>query len=173
MVKPFDIEEILPEEAGSVRLPRRQTGSSPQGLAVTLLPDYTLRTRAWLPSSAIVALLAESDVSPGGAWTAISRLARRGVLEGSRQGRRSSYRLTKGAAINLSAGGREIVTPAPDADSWDRHWTLVAFSLPAQDSTRRRSLRGQLRWNGFARCTTGSGSHRTSSAHSCGGNSLS
>jgi phenylacetic acid degradation operon negative regulatory protein len=56
---PFDIEEIFPEDAAeSVRLPRRQAGSSPQGLAVTLLADYTLRTRARLPSAAIVALLA-------------------------------------------------------------------------------------------------------------------
>ncbi len=51
---------------GPVRLPRRQAGNSPQGLAVTLLADYTLRTRAWLPSAAIVALLAEAGVSQAG-----------------------------------------------------------------------------------------------------------
>src|SRR4051794_7828277 len=98
VTSPFDIEEIFPEDAaGSVRLPRRQAGSSPQGLAVTLLADYTLHTRAWLPSAAIVALLAESDVSHAGARAAISRLARRGVVESSRQGRHSSYRLTEAA----------------------------------------------------------------------------
>ena len=61
---PFDIEEIYPDDgAQSVRLPRRQSGNAPQGVAVTLLADYTLRTRRRLPSAAIVALLAESGVT--------------------------------------------------------------------------------------------------------------
>lgn len=148
---PFDIDEIFPEDAaGSVRLPRRQAGSSPQDLAVTLLADYTLRHRAWLPSAAIVALLAESDVSHAGARAAISRLARRGVLEGRRHGRHSSYRLSEAAATGLSAGGRWVVASMTEAKAWDGQWTLVAFSLPQERSVQRRGLRGQLRWLGYA-----------------------
>src|SRR4051812_40419459 len=61
VTSPYDIDEIFPQDAADpVRLPRRQAGNSPQGLAVTLLADYTLRSRAWLPSAAIVALLAEA-----------------------------------------------------------------------------------------------------------------
>jgi phenylacetic acid degradation operon negative regulatory protein len=151
VTSPFDIEEIFPEDAGgSVRLPRRQSGSSPQGLAVTLLADYTLRTRAWLPSAAIVALLAESEVSTAGARAAVSRLARRGVVEGSRQGRRSSYRLTEAAAASLSTGGRWVVASMTDEEAWDGQWTLVAFSLPQERNVQRRALRDQLRWQGYA-----------------------
>ncbi|WP_436535928.1 PaaX family transcriptional regulator [Actinoplanes sp. HUAS TT8] len=147
---PYDIEEIFPEDtSGSVRLPRRQAGSSPQGLAVTLLADYTLRSRAWLPSAAMVALLAEAGVTAGGARTAISRLARRGVLEGHREGRRSFYRLTPQAAAFLTAGGSAIVAP-DEALPWDEWWTLIAFSLPQQEGTLRRGLRSQLRWMGYA-----------------------
>ena len=81
MVTPFEIEEIFPDLAeGSVRLPRRQVGRAPQDMAVTLMADYTLRTRAWVPSAAIVALLGDANVSPAGARTAISRLSRRNVL---------------------------------------------------------------------------------------------
>jgi phenylacetic acid degradation operon negative regulatory protein len=150
-VAPFDIEEIFPDVGtGSALLPRRQAGSSPQGLAVTLVADYTLATRAWLPSAAIVVLLGESRVSSGGARTAVSRLARRGVLENTRHGRHSSYRLTSGAAANLSAGGAWIAAFAAPADAWDGYWTLLAFSLPQQHGTRRRALRGQLRWLGYA-----------------------
>lgn len=58
---------------------------------MTLLADYTVRTRAWLPSAMIVALLAESGVNTAGARAAISRLARRGVLEYARRGRHSAY----------------------------------------------------------------------------------
>jgi phenylacetic acid degradation operon negative regulatory protein len=151
VTSPFNIEEIYPDDTDHpVRLPRRQTGSSPQGLAVTLLADYTLRTSAWLPSAAIVALLAEADVSPTGARTAISRLARLGVLEGSRNGRNSSYRLTQTAAISLSIGGNWILTATTTPPRWDGHWTLIAFSLPQDQSAQRRTLRGQLRWMGFA-----------------------
>ncbi|WP_433729187.1 PaaX family transcriptional regulator [Actinoplanes sp. CA-051413] len=150
MTSPYDIEEIFPDDAAeAVRLPRRQAGSSPQGLTVTLLADYTLRNRAWLPSAAIVALLAEAGVSQAGARTAISRLARRGVLEGSRQGRRSSYRLTAAAAGFLSIGGSAIVSPVV-AEPWDERWTVLAFSLPRDQAAQRRGLRTQLRWMGFA-----------------------
>jgi phenylacetic acid degradation operon negative regulatory protein len=151
VVSPFNIDEIFPDIAdGSTRLPRRQSGSSPQGLAVTLLADYTLQSRTWLPSAALVALLAESGVNTAGARTAISRLARRRVLEISRQGRHSFYRLTQPAADNLAHGGRQIATFAAKAESWDGWWTLVAFSLPQEASAERRALRGQLRWLGYA-----------------------
>ncbi|WP_434742237.1 PaaX family transcriptional regulator [Micromonospora sp. SH-82] len=151
MNSPFDIEEIFPDDGDDpVRLPRQQTGRSPQGTAVTLLADYTLRTRAWLPSGAIVALLAESEVSNASARTAISRLARRGVLEGRREGRHSFYRLSRSAAVNLSVGGGWILTATATTRSWDESWTVVAFSLPQERSTQRRALRGQLRWLGFA-----------------------
>jgi phenylacetic acid degradation operon negative regulatory protein len=145
---PYDIEEIFPDDvAGPARLPRRQAGPSPQGLAVTLLADYTLRTRAWLPSAAIVTLLGEAGVSDAGARTAISRLARRGALEGRRAGRHSSYRLTTAAATFLSVGGRRIVSAG---EPWDGQWTLIAFSIPQQESGRRRDLRSRLRWMGYA-----------------------
>jgi phenylacetic acid degradation operon negative regulatory protein len=147
----YDIEEVFPDDAaGPVRLPRRQTGSSPQGLAMTLLADYTLRARARLPSAAIVALLAESGVSTAGARAAISRLARRGVLEGSRRGRHSSYRLTEEAATSLSFGGRWVVASMTEVADWDGQWTIVAFSLPQERGAQRRALREQLRWLGYA-----------------------
>ncbi|MDY7086684.1 MAG: PaaX family transcriptional regulator C-terminal domain-containing protein [Actinomycetota bacterium] len=151
MTSPYDIDEIFPDDAAdAVRLPRRQAGNSPQDLTVTLLADYTLSTGGELPSAAIVALLAEAGVSQAGARTAISRLARRGVLQVSRQGRRSAYRLTPEAAEFLSVGGSSIVSAATGAESWDEHWTLIAFSLPQGERARRQELRNKLRWMGYA-----------------------
>src|SRR3954469_24586082 len=75
VVSPYEIEEIFPDvTAGSARPPRRQVGSTAQGLATTLVADYTVRTRAWLPSSAMVTLLDDCGVSNGAARTAMSRL---------------------------------------------------------------------------------------------------
>jgi phenylacetic acid degradation operon negative regulatory protein len=150
VVSPYDIEDIFPNDPASVRLPRQQAGSTAQNLAVTLVADYTLRTRAWLPSASIVALLKEAGIGSSAARTAISRLFRRQILESSRDGRFSSYRLTTAAAANLSAGGAWIARFATRAKPWDGYWTLVSFSFPQDERGRRRALRGQLRWLGFA-----------------------
>jgi phenylacetic acid degradation operon negative regulatory protein len=151
VVRPFDVNEIYPDDpADSVRLPRRRAGGSPQSLAVTLLADYTLRTRAPVPSGAIVALLGEFGVTPAASRTAISRLARREVLESSRQGRHSSYRLSDAAAVNLSLSGHSIVAFTEQAEKWDGSWTVISFSLPEGRSAERRTLRGRLRWLGYA-----------------------
>lgn len=150
MVSPYDIEDVFPDDAATVRLPRQQSGSTAQSLAVTLVTDYTLRTHAWLPSASIVALLGEAGIGSSAARTAISRLSRRGVLESSRDGRYSSYRLTPAAVSNLAAGGAWIAGFATRADPWDGFWTLVSFSFPQEERSQRRALRGQLRWLGYA-----------------------
>ncbi|MFD5337510.1 hypothetical protein [Streptomyces hawaiiensis] len=77
-----NLEGIFSDEGdgavGPVRSPGWQSSVSPQGLAVTLIADYTFPVRAWLPSAAIVALLGEFQVAAGAARTTISRLTRRG-----------------------------------------------------------------------------------------------
>lgn len=149
-MSPFNEQEILPDLAhGTLRIPRRPAVESPRALAVTLLADYTLRHRAWLPSAAIVALLVESGLTAASARTAISRLARRGVLERTRRGRQSFYRLTTPAAATLAAGGRSVVAFPVEAEAWDGQWTLIAFSVPQERESARRALRSRLRWMGF------------------------
>ncbi|NLT53624.1 MAG: PaaX family transcriptional regulator [Actinomycetales bacterium] len=147
----FELLEILPDVALSqARLYRRSAGSSSRETAVTLLADYSLRTRAWLPSAAVVALLEESAVSTANARTTLSRLARRDVLESSRAGRRTSYRLTEPAAAVLAIGGMGVVSYPAEAERWDGSWTVIAFSVPTEGETQRRALRGRLRWQGYA-----------------------
>jgi phenylacetic acid degradation operon negative regulatory protein len=150
VVSPYNIEDVFPYDAATVRLPRQQAGSTAQNLAVTLVADYTLHTRAWLPSASIVALLEEAGIGSAAARTAISRLFRNGVLESSRNGRFSSYRMTAAAVANLSAGGAWIARFGTRPEPWDGYWTLVSFSFPQDERGRRRALRGQLRWLGFA-----------------------
>ncbi len=151
MVSPFEIEEIFPDpENESVSLPRRQSGSSPQGLAVTLIADYSMRNGVWLPTAALLVLLGEFGIAGGAARAAISRLARRGVLESRREGRYSFYRLTDVAAVELSVGGASIAEFGAGPDSWDGWWTFVTFSIPKQETTLRSALRVRLRWWGYA-----------------------
>lgn len=115
-----------------------------------MLADYCLTRLPRLPSAALVELAGEFGISPMGARAALSRLARRGVVEHSKRGRRTYYRLARPAAEVLVGGSRRIVAFADDSDRWDGEWTVVAFSIPEEHRETRHMLRSRLRWHGFA-----------------------
>ncbi len=137
-------------DADEVDLPRAQAGSPPQHLLVTFLADYCLHTGTQLPSAALVALVGEFGVTPMSARAALSRLARRGVIDPARRGRRTYYALGSDAARVLAGGSRRLVAFALDAEDWDGVWTVVAFSMPEERRDARHLLRSRLRWQGFA-----------------------
>jgi phenylacetic acid degradation operon negative regulatory protein len=119
-------------------------------MTMTLLADYGIQARLWIPSGAVVDLLGEFGITAGSARAALSRLARGGVLERHQTGRRTAYRLTPGAAEGLSLGGAAIAAFPAEAEAWDGQWTVITFSLPEAGDSSRRSLRQQLRFLGFA-----------------------
>jgi phenylacetic acid degradation operon negative regulatory protein len=122
----------------------------PQHLLLTLLGDFWLGRREAIPSSALVDILAEFGVTSANARAALSRLARRGLLTPSRQGRRTAYALTPEAADVLAEGTRRIFAFGAPVPPWDGTWTVVAFSLPEPRRDLRHVLRTRLRWAGFA-----------------------
>lgn len=147
----LDREELLPAVAfGGVRMPRPRSGAAPQSLAVVLLAELGLAPRAWFPSAVLADLLHDLGTTEAGARAVVRRLARRGVLEGRRSGRRTEYRLTEAAAVALARGGRAQAAFPRRAEEWDGRWTLVAFSAPQDAGTERSMLRARLRWRGFA-----------------------
>jgi phenylacetic acid degradation operon negative regulatory protein len=151
--RPFDddVEQVLSGlRNDTVGGSGRRIGSAPQNLTVTLLADFTMRTRAWLPSAAIVALLTSFEVSVSNARTALSRLARRGVLDTDKRGRHTFYRLSVSSHEHLALAAHHLAGHPMMAERWDGNWTLAAFSLPQDHSAQRRALRSQLRWQGFA-----------------------
>nr|WP_262403306.1 hypothetical protein [Actinomadura sp. CNU-125] len=96
--------------APEVRLPRMQQGAQPQHLLITLLGDYWLDRNEPLPSAALVALLGEFGISQVAARAALSRLARRGLLRVSKEGRRSYYAMTGRASEMLKDGAHRIMS---------------------------------------------------------------
>ncbi|WP_233558729.1 PaaX family transcriptional regulator [Micromonospora radicis] len=119
-----------------------------QRLLVTLLGDYWHAGRTPLPSGGLVAVLAEFDIAPANARATLSRLTQRGMLERTKEGRRTSYRLTESASHVLRRGARRIFA-STDENAWDGSWTLIAFTLPVDDANQRRLLRARLRWLTF------------------------
>lgn len=149
--RPEPAEPAGPGSVGDeVDLPRSQAGSPPQHLLVTFLADYCLRRPTRVPSAALVALAGEFGVTPMSARAALSRLARRGVVEQTREGRRTFYALSQDAARVLVGGSRRLASFALDAEEWDGVWTVVAFSMPEDRRDARHLLRSRLRWHGFA-----------------------
>jgi phenylacetic acid degradation operon negative regulatory protein len=136
-------------EAGPL-LPRPRQGSRPQHLLLTILGDYWYGHSETLPSRALSAVLNEFGVSYQGARAAISRLARRGLLEFSRSGGAAGYRLTRYADSVLTEGRQRILEFGADSNTWDGIWTVVIFSVPESQRELRHVVRTGLRWLGFS-----------------------
>lgn len=138
-------------EPGEPVLPRSQGGARPQHLLVTLLGDYWLGHKGPLPSAGLVDLLDEFSISATSARAALSRLARRGILQSSKSGRRTFYGLTSLAERTLTSGlSRILAFGADTGKSWDGTWLVAAFSVPEDQRDVRHALRSRLRWQGFA-----------------------
>jgi phenylacetic acid degradation operon negative regulatory protein len=114
-------------------------------LLPTVLGDYWFHSRSYIPSAALVRLLGEFGVGADATRAALSRLTRHGRLEGTRQGRRTAYRLAPALVAAAEAQGRRLMRFAAEPIPWDGRWTCVAFSVPEADGPRRPRLRRRLR----------------------------
>jgi len=130
-----------------------RSGSTSQGLLVTLLGDFWAGRSVYIPSAALVDLLGEFDISTQAARAALSRVQRAGYLEGARDGRTTAYRLTTEVAERgTRVGARMMRFSAETAEAsppWDGTWTLVTYTLQADQAEERRRIRRALRGLGF------------------------
>ncbi len=141
---------VTRDRSSEVDLPRLQSGVQPQRLLTTLLGDYWNGREEHIPSAALVQLLADFGVSTVGARAALSRLARRGMLDSSRIGRNTYYGLTGQAADALREDAGRILSFGQSYTTWDGRWTVAAFSIPEGQRDVRHAVRNKLRWLGFA-----------------------
>ena len=121
-----------------------QDESAPR-LLVWMFLGYWFENIEFVPSAALVALLGSLGVREAAARAALSRLARRGSLEGTKLGRNTAYRLAAGSAQAARAQGRRVLKFGSGPSPWDRQWTCVVFSIPESDRRRRPALRQRLR----------------------------
>ncbi|MEB8336206.1 PaaX family transcriptional regulator [Streptomyces endophyticus] len=133
-----------------VDLPRSQTGANPQHLVLGLFTDHWSATREPLPSAALVALLSDFGSTPVSARAAIGRLARRGVLEAEKRGRRTYYRMTQDTARVLEQTQLRMMEFGTPGRPWDGLWTTVIFSVPDEQRDLRHVIRRRLRFLGYA-----------------------
>jgi len=144
------LTQMTAQTLADVDLPRAQAGANPQYLLLGLFTDYWFTAADPLPSAALIALLGDFGITPVSARAAIGRLARRGVLDVSRDGRRTLYRMTPGAARALEQTQQRMMEFGTADRSWDGLWTAVAFHLPDEQRELRNLIRARLEFLGYA-----------------------
>ncbi|MDG4808781.1 PaaX family transcriptional regulator C-terminal domain-containing protein [Micromonospora sp. WMMD1120] len=140
------------EPADDVRAPRAQVGSSPQHLLTTVLGEYLDSADADLPSTAIIAILAEFGVSEASARAALSRLVKRGLIAVRGRGRPPVYHLTPTAIARHRTRMRHFLSFGARPPRWTGEWLLVSFSIPSAGQAARHAVRrtlGALRFVGL------------------------
>lgn len=114
-------------------------------LLATLMGDYWYAGRDYIPSAALVDMLAEFGVGEAAARAALSRLTRAGRLEGIKTGRTTAYRVAPPVVEAAKSVSRALALVGAGRVEWDGKWTCVAFSVPESDRHLRRALRRRLR----------------------------
>ncbi len=109
-------------------------------LILTLYGDYVRHRGGELGVNALTELMGSVGLSSQALRSALSRMARRGLLRARREGRRSYYSLSESGWALLTRGAEKIFrlsTPTP----WNGQWAVVSYTIPET----RRELRYRLR----------------------------
>lgn len=127
-----------------------QNSSKPQHLLSTLVGEYLDAATVEVPSGALVALMAEFGITESGARAALSRVARRGVLESHRNGRSTSYSISPQALSRHRRRMMHFLTFGTSAPEWSGEWTVVLISVSDHYRAERHAAKKELRDRGFA-----------------------
>jgi phenylacetic acid degradation operon negative regulatory protein len=124
-----------------------------QQLIVTIFGLYARAEGDALPVAALVRLMGELGVEAAGVRSSVSRLKRRGVLEGKKEDGVASYGIVPGRIDMFAEGDTRIFSPSRSAVN-DK-WLLVVFSIPETLRAKRHILRSELTRMGFGSVTSG------------------
>lgn len=120
---------------------------NPYALVFSLFGGYVLPRGVDIWTGSLIQALASLGFSDRMVRTTISRMKRRGYLEGRRMGRRSFYRLTD-RGLREVHDARELAFGSLGAQ-WDGRWTVVTYSIPEEHRELRNVLRDSLKSIGF------------------------
>lgn len=112
-----------------------------------LYGDHLRSRGGQAPVAALVRMLSPLDVSAAAVRTAISRMSRQGWLRPVQLEAGRGYALTLPARRRLDEAARRIYQHGPG--DWDGCWDLLVLE-PIPDRSRRRRLRSQLGFLGYA-----------------------
>jgi phenylacetic acid degradation operon negative regulatory protein len=126
----------------------------PRTLLVEFLGAFVRHQDNWAPVAALVSLMGEIGLDESTVRTLVSRLKQRGWLVPERRNGANGYRLSDTALRSLEEGDR-IVWHARQHVSLADGWTLVAFSVPERERSKRHLIRSRLGALGFGNVGAG------------------
>ena len=137
---------MLPSLAQLVTRFQERTPIRASSLIITLYGDAIEPHggAVWLGS--LIALLEPIGINERLIRTSVFRLTQEGWLTAEKVGRRSYYRLTGTGRRRFEKAFKRVYSSAPPA--WDGTWCMVLLSQLAGE--RRKAVREELEWQGFA-----------------------
>ena len=96
---------------------------------------------------ALIELLRPFDINERLVRTSVFRLVKEGWLEASRNGRESSYGLTKPGRRRLTYAYARVYERV--LEPWKGDWTLILVRAEELSTERRQQLRQELEWQGL------------------------
>jgi phenylacetic acid degradation operon negative regulatory protein len=149
------VPPITPASEGLVRHFHRQTPIRVGSLLITIFGDSIAPRGGAISLGSLIDLARPFGLAERLVRTTVARLARDGWLVGSRNGRRSEYRLAPSGHQRFAQATRRIYGQMPS--SWNGEWTLLI--LPPAIGGRRQNVRDELRWLGFGQISPGVFAH--------------
>lgn len=148
-------EASVPLGSMASTMPRQAPGSSlrPQSVMLVLTGAYLLDNNLAVYSGSVIDVFGRLGVQEQATRSTLSRMAKRGILERHRRGRRVYFGVTARSSQILRDGLARSF--APVEREWDGRWTLFGFSLPDEWRSQRHALRSRLLWAGFGRLQNG------------------
>jgi phenylacetic acid degradation operon negative regulatory protein len=138
-----------------IRRDGREQADSARSLLLTLLGELARPAGGAAWTQSMIEGLGLMGVSPQAARLAISRLAERGWLAGTRSGRRTRWEFTPALARLLDEGAARIYSFGTQDRPWDGRWLLVFVSVPERQRRLRSMMAVRLGWVGFGSLAKG------------------
>ncbi|HSV46772.1 MAG TPA: PaaX family transcriptional regulator C-terminal domain-containing protein [Ramlibacter sp.] len=129
-------------------LPRFAAGSA-RSLLLTLFGEFVYPSDAPTWTSTLLHAFGGVGVNDKAGRQALMRAAAEGWIEGQREGRRTSWRLTPVSRRMVAEGSRRVRSLRVAAADWDGRWIALHISLTDGQRAERQRLYRALGWLGF------------------------
>ena len=121
----------------------------PQSVVFALFAEHLLDRGLAVFSGSVIEVLGRVGITEHATRATLSRMARRGLLDRERRGRKIYFRMTQRCVAILEDGRRRIWQTGAVNTSAAQTWTILTFSMPEDWRRKRYDLRSRLAWAGF------------------------
>jgi phenylacetic acid degradation operon negative regulatory protein len=128
---------------------------SARGLLLTMLGEFVFTERRPVWTGTLVHVMGAMGVAEKAARQSIARAAASGWIEGTKDGRRTSWQLTPRMVRTMSLGMQRVKSMGHQASQWDGRWLVLSMALPETHRAIRQKLYRLLGWVGFGNASPG------------------